>query len=147
MDEETRKEEIQLHKEQVARGKRPAMWKAFSKYVLTEVMVYRSLGHWGLELTDEAASDGNGFVIHRRSFPNLVVECRFMDRSIECSFRYRRSDEADTVEWHETIGFAVDHLDNVQFTHKGVRLLDHVEATKITVLAPILNPYFVPPQL
>src|ERR1035437_9851700 len=59
---------------------------------------------------------------------------------------YRKSDETETINWEEYIGFKVDELDRVQYEYKGEPLMDAVAAALI-VLTPLIDPRFRPPDL
>lgn len=140
-----RKEILQLHREEVGSTKRPAMWRELLDFVDQQLCLYKPM-HLGVELSWNRTPNGTGFEIRRTSFPCLIVYMELLNgRAIEVAFRYRRSDEADVIEWRERIGFRVDELDRVQFEHKGEPLIDVSEAARV-ILVPVVKSTFKPGQ-
>jgi hypothetical protein len=122
------------------------MWRDLLVRIEQHLRMYQGL-HQDLQLSWRTQPDRNGITAERMAFPCASVIVRFVDqRAIHLQFAYRKSDETETINWEEYIGFKVDELDRVQYEYKGEPLMDAVAAALI-VLTPLIDPRFRPPDL
>lgn len=124
--------------------KRPAVWSELVRCVGIRINEQKVQLTTKIDFKQDA--NGQAFSIRKTEFPCVKVQCRFLAKKrIEIFFSYRRSDNAEILNWEEHVDFHVDELDRVQFKNRDGKLID-VKDVCLLVLLPIRDAKFEPPE-
>ncbi len=142
-------EALQLHREQVAKVNRPAMWRALKREIDAQLSRYKTL-YSALppaQIRYREEPSGDAFTVISPLYPYVELRAEFLEeREIEVRYQYRRTANADRIEWEQHITFPVDTSDNVYYEFKGEWIAEVDKIAKL-LLTPAIDPHFSPPAV
>ncbi|MBV9499794.1 MAG: hypothetical protein JO138_10515 [Acidobacteriaceae bacterium] len=146
----TREEDLQLHRENVAKVKRPILWERICDRVSSVVTSHNALyatpefGLTAFKIAAEINCENGHISLRKVAFPQVKVLVEMpAKRLIKIDYTYQKADLANAVSWSDCLDFKVDDRDNIHLLHQGDPI--NVDDAVQLIVKPLRDPAFSPP--